>query len=318
MPHLTTSPFVKYDMTNLCNTTHSSIVDFVGAHDQLVGLGVKEMDTDSARARQEVNQGAGVHMVQDDDRDWMIDVAEAQDNRELNVSKLELLAKDIEEPEVPQQRKATGYIIRQFTKHVIVKERALQHIKHVLESQKCSVVKLHDKTSSLKAYMKEFPGSVKHSPTAWLAQFDSGKFRTFSKDLWQTWFCLATGQQPPQVADAWSKGKLRCKGCKGFIDWYGHHQQCCQGYSAGTWTEVHTDLQYTWTELSALANIQSSSNPADLPRPDNSNRHADIFFAHSTRGARHGRAIVETLGSLTHGEGVQSTQQEWESQTRRR
>ena len=45
-------------------------------------------------------------------------------------------------------------------------------------------------------------------------------------------------------------------------------------------------------ELASLANVQSAANAADLQRPDDSNRHTDIFFAMTARGSRHGRAVV--------------------------
>ena len=292
LPFFRTSKFLQYNMINLRNSRHRYIVDLVDTQDLLVKMGAKETDTNSAAPEREYNQGAGVHLAGDGAGGWMIDVAEAQDNTELSVPKLDFLARDATLPVVPQQRKVTGYIIRRYNPHVEAKKRALPHILQTLEMQKSTVVKLQDDTSVLKPFMKEFSCSVKHSLMAWMAQFDSSKFRSFPKDIFQTWWCLSTGQQPPQVADAFNTGKVRCRGCKGFIDYFGHHQQCCAAFSAGTWTQVHNDLQYTWMELASLANVQSTANAADLPRPDDSNRHADIFFAMTAQGSRHGRAVV--------------------------
>ena len=65
MPHIGANKFLQYDMTNLRNSRHRDIVDFVDTHDMLVRMGAKETDPLSAAPAREYNQGAGVHMADD-------------------------------------------------------------------------------------------------------------------------------------------------------------------------------------------------------------------------------------------------------------
>jgi hypothetical protein len=203
---------------------------------------------------------------------------------------------DATTPEIPKQRSVTGFIMGHWQPHLDVLSQLHPNgnTMNTLRAQEYRDVEMQG--SALDTIMGDLKGTIRHTPTSFLCQFDTGEKRAFPKAKWQAWFCQSTGLPNPQIYSAY-KLRTPCM-CRAYQDPHGHHIQVCGIQQKGTWYEVHNDVQKVWGEVSRLAKISAIDNPARLPRPaaTGSDQHADILFQHES----HNLAGIVGDVTLTH------------------
>ena len=200
---------------------------------------------------------------------------------------------------VPPQKTTSAFLFQHDQRMTAALQAALEKpaIKPLLTALRATEINIVEQDSPLAPDLNGIAGpaaQLKHSPLSFLSQFDFGFHTSFPRDLWQIFFCTATGHPNPGCVTA-QRIDRKCK-CGKRLDLDGHHLQTCTQHQAGTWTKVHDNIQRVWCDNADLANINAISDPKTLPRPNDSDRHADIEFQTRTKTRR---AIVGDV-SLVH------------------
>eukprot|EP00961_Rhodomonas_salina_P277161 3745520-Rhodomonas_salina.3 len=202
---------------------------------------------------------------------------------------------------VPQQRTTSAFLFQHDNRMIAALQSALsnQAVSPIMQAQKGTVIDIVEQDSPLAANLRYITGTgpavqLKYSPLCFLSQFDYSFHTAFPRDLWQIFFCSATGAPHPECIVAQLIDR-KCM-CWKHLDTDQHHLQTCNQHQAGTWTKVHDQIQNVWSDCADLAHINATSNPSKLPRPDDSDRHADIEIQKRTKTKQ---AIVGD-SSLTH------------------
>eukprot|EP00961_Rhodomonas_salina_P030806 414432-Rhodomonas_salina.1 len=101
-------------------------------------------------------------------------------------------------------------------------------IKPILTALRATGINIVEQDSPLASDLNGIAGpaaQLRHSPLSFLSQFDFGFHTSFPRDLWQIFFCAATGHSHPGGVIA-ERIDSKCR-CGKRLDPDGHHLQTC-------------------------------------------------------------------------------------------